>query len=315
MCLIIHKKPNFDIPYDKFESAVINNPDGYGLTYPDGNGKLHTYRTPDKPDPEVLYKEVNEELGGADVLLHLRFNTAGETNLRNAHPFSILEKATDGIDLRMAHNGTIYDYKTKAEVGESDTRAFARLFVRPLFKRLSKGMDLVDILKDPFTKELLEDKLPKTSVLSFLDGEGNSLNINPTGNGGKEEKGWYYSNVYSFNPNHRKPTYPKTYQTYGYDSDYYKRPNYNNNYLPTTTKQPEMTEDMNVERFTKKFDLTLKQVYTMADETIEELVLMDGDSAVLLIKELLATAQGLEESRGKALSQLVVLKKKVGGAK
>ena len=86
MCLIIQRKPNFEIPFDKFETAILNNPDGYGLTFVGDKG-LEVLRTPDTPDPEKLYKFVNEELIDKDLMLHLRFTTAGATNLRNAHPF------------------------------------------------------------------------------------------------------------------------------------------------------------------------------------------------------------------------------------
>jgi hypothetical protein len=206
MCLIIQRQPSFEIPYKKFETAILNNPDGYGLSFPGDKG-LQVLRSKDKADPEKMYKLINEELIDKHLLIHLRFNTAGDTNLRNTHPFPVLERNTDGIDLRMAHNGTLYKYKNKAHKGESDTRCFVREFIRPLFKRLIKGMDTVDILKDPFVKELLEDQLSASSILSFIDGEGNTLNCNAEGAGGKQEEGWYYSNTYSFNEAHRvKPT-------------------------------------------------------------------------------------------------------------
>ena len=208
MCLIIQRNPGFVIPYHKFETAVMNNKDGYGLSFPDDKG-LGVLRSSDTPDPEKLYRLINEELIDKHLMIHLRYTTAGKTNLRNTHPFPVLEKNKDGIDLRMAHNGTIFKYKTRAKEDESDTRCFVREFVRPLFKRLIRGMDSTEILSDPFTKELLEEQLSNASVLTFLDDEGNSLICNETGNGGKQEDEWYYSNVYSFNETHReKKVYP-----------------------------------------------------------------------------------------------------------
>ena len=65
MCLIIQRKPNFEIPYDKFETSILNNPDGYGLTYPDG-GKLHVVKSSAKPDVDKLYRFIQEDLPDRD---------------------------------------------------------------------------------------------------------------------------------------------------------------------------------------------------------------------------------------------------------
>ena len=141
MCLIVVRPKNKLIPYDKFKQAIENNPDGYGLTYPEGDGKkMRTLRSAEKAVPDDLYRLIQDELKDVDIMLHLRYTTAGETVLRNAHPFPILNYMDDGIDLRMAHNGTIYRYKNSARKGESDTRCFARTFVRPLLSRVNKGM-------------------------------------------------------------------------------------------------------------------------------------------------------------------------------
>ena len=207
MCLIIERDPNIVLPFEKFKTAIENNSDGYGLSFPDGN-KLAVLRSKETPDPEKLYRFINEELIDKKLMIHLRYTTVGDTNLRNAHPFPILERKVDGIDLRMAHNGTLGKYKLKADKGESDTRAFVRDFVRPLFKRMAKAIGPEALLEDEFTKRLLEDQLTTASVLTFIDSNGSSLVCNEKGNGGFREEGVYYSNKYSFNENHRKPTPP-----------------------------------------------------------------------------------------------------------
>lgn len=276
MCLIIQREPNFEIPYDKFESAIHTNPDGYGLSFPD-EGKLRTLKSHHKADPENLYRVVNEELIELPLLIHFRFNTAGKTNLRNAHPFPILEHGTDGIDLRMAHNGTIGKYKTIAQTDESDTRAFVREFVRPLFKRMIKAVGPEELLKDEFTKKLLEDQIPKGSVLSFLDSQGNTLNVNETGNGGKKEDGWYYSNSYSFNRSHRETETLPYGQTSYYNMGDWKYPD---------TKSNKMG-DTNVTKFTKKYEVSLEDLALFTDDTIDMIVKEAPDDAILLVKEVL----------------------------
>lgn len=277
MCIIYEREPNFNIPYDKFEASVINNPDGYGLSYPDEDGKLITLRSADKPDPEKLYKLIDEELIDQKLMVHLRYTTVGGTNLRNAHPFPILERDVDGIDLRMSHNGTLGKYRPKSNTStESDTRVFVREFVRPLFKRLARGMSPEELLSDDFTKKLLEDQLTTASVLTFLDGNGNSLICNETGNGGKKEEGWFYSNTYSFDPKHREP---KTYVT---PSTY---PSYN-------VGKPDKFKDCSTMRFTKKYDLTdITDTFHFSDELIQK-ISNKPNEAELLIKELIYELQG-----------------------
>lgn len=270
MCLIIEREPNFEIPYEKFKSAVINNPHGYGLSFPDDKG-LTVFKTPDEPDPEKLYRLVNEELKDKKLLLHLRYTTVGETSMRNAHPFPILEKKSDGIDLRMAHNGTLSKYRPSGTSTESDTRVFVKTFVRPLFKRMVKAMGPEEVLQDTFLKTLLEDQLTSASVLTFLDNNGNSLVCNETGNGGKREDGWYYSNTYSFNPKHREPTPPKKY------------------YPPVTYSTGSVQKDSDTKRFTERYDM--KSIYDsleFSDELIAKISKKPYE-ACLLIKELLET--------------------------
>lgn len=263
MCLIIEREPNFEIPFEKFKSAVTNNPHGYGLSFPDDKG-LTVFRSPKEPDPEKLYRMVNEELKDKKLLIHLRYTTVGETNMRNAHPFPILEKKSDGIDLRMAHNGTLSKYKPR-ESTESDTRVFVKKFVRPLFKRMVKAVGPEALLQDDFLKILLEDQLTSASVLTFLDSDGKSLICNETGNGGKKEDGWYYSNTYSFNPRHREPT---TYVT-----KYY--PSVNN-----------VKKDSDTQRFTEKFNMvSIYESLDFSDETIDKISKRPVDAS-LLIKEL-----------------------------
>lgn len=286
MCLIIQREPNFEIPYEKFAAAIKVNPDGYGLAFPDGN-RLVTLRDPSTPDPEVLYRLINEELIDKKLMLHLRFTTAGETNLRNAHPFPILEKKVDGIDLRMAHNGTLFSYKNKAAKWESDTRAFVRMYVRPLFKRMAKAMSPEELLHDPFIKELLEEKLTTSSVLTFLDGEGNTLICNETGNGGKQEDGWYFSNSYSFNSSHRSKviTPPATYSSS--PRPVYSSPKQQVSVGQGRTKTAsKICEGFNTSKFSDKHGLDDPLKLTQLSDATIDRIISDGDAAIL-IKELL----------------------------
>jgi len=288
MCIIIQREPNFEIPYDKFVTAVKNNPDGYGISYPDDD-KLNVFRTHETPDPDKLYRLVNEELIDKKLMVHLRYTTVGDTILRNAHPFPILERSVDGVDLRMAHNGTLSKYRPKSNIStESDTRVFVRQYVRPLFKRLARGMDPTEILTDPFVKELLEDQLTTASVLTFLDSDGNSLICNPEGNGGKQEEGWYYSNTYSFNSKHREPTQytPPKVAYSGPKQIEYRKP---------TSK----FKDCSTPRFSTRWGLTsIRDSFKFEDDTIKA-ICSKPEEAQLLVKELIAELQLSDKGKKK----------------
>jgi hypothetical protein len=292
MCLIINRPANTELDFEKFKVAMINNPDGWGLSAADGSGKLITYRSPEEADPEKLFRFVQEEYKELPVLLHLRYTTVGKTTLRNAHPFPILEHTQDGVDLRMAHNGTLHAYKGKND-GSSDTRNFVRVFVRPLFKRLIRGMTTEEILKDGWIHTLVNSELTTLSVVSFIDGYGNSLNVNATGNGGfTDENGVYYSNKYSFDPDHRLPA---TYQ-----SGYYRgwtntkentkadnKSDKGGAVVPFNTGKDHAL-DTKQKKFSDLYELTDPvDLVDITDELIDYLVDSEPEDAKLLIKELL----------------------------
>lgn len=282
MCLIINRPPNKPLDFEKFQVAVKNNPHGYGLSVANGDGTLYTVRDHHKPDPESLYKLIQEEFIEQDVMLHLRYTTVGKTILRNAHPFPVLEYNKDGVDLRMAHNGTIHGYTAKN--GLSDTRQFVQTLVRPLFKRLIKGMHVEEILNDKFIQALLNDKLPARSVLSFIDGYGNNLQINAQGNGGYFEDEVFYSNKYSFDPTHREPQ-ELVGNAYGHwEGNTWRR----NSETNVTKYEPKKhAKDTEVEKFTEKYFLSEEEFNEITDDFIDQLFNERPEDAKLLMKELL----------------------------
>lgn len=303
MCLIIHRPAGKMLDKEKFIIAVKNNPDGYGLCVPD-NGLLYVQKSDPSldTDAERLYDILQDDFRDEDILLHLRYTTAGETSIRNAHPFPICEAGVDGVDIRMAHNGTINKYRPTirdSNSWESDTRIFTRKYARPLFKRMIKGVE-GNVLEDTFVEALLSDQIPDTSVLVFMDGNGNTLKVNSEGNGGfTDEEGIYYSNKYSFDPKHREST--KSIITYG--TTY----NSNNVYTYQQNKKLDMS-DTQQKKFTgefgKEYDVAdLKELFKLSDETIEEIV-DNKEAASLLIKELLAASYQLSQAKDKLEAEL-----------
>jgi predicted glutamine amidotransferase len=302
MCLIMMREPNVTLDKVKFDTAVLNNPHGWGISIPDMEGQLSTFKeiTTDKDE---LYDLIHGEFKSDKIMIHLRYTTAGDTVIRNAHPFPVLELGSDGVDMRVCHNGTLPRWSPPA-VGEgkweSDTRRFVRGYVRPLMKRLIKGTTSEDLLSDPFVDSLLEGQLTTMSVLTLLDGYGNFSVVNEKGNGGfTDDDGTYYSNKYSHDPLHRVPTtYPqrgyqgnvgKTYGTTKGTTTQTPRPHTGVSPLKTKTGGTgQGSTDNSTASFMKKYELEdASDLHLMSDDTIQILCEDEPEDAALLIKELL----------------------------
>lgn len=305
MCIIYEFQPEVSIDKEVFETSVLNNPDGFGIVVANGDGTCFVQKKLEF-DTDWLFNLIDEEYVDNTVMVHLRYTTAGTTCTRNLHPFPILEKSTDGVDLWMSHNGTLTSWKhsnNSTRSWESDTRHFVREFVRPLFKRLIKGMSSEEILKDPFVYKLLDAELSALSVLSFIDGYGNTLQVNPLGNGGKYEDGLYYSNEYSFDPTHRQPS---SYSRGTGGASVYKAYNNSDWKLPdekgqssngkTSTVIGTHAEDTMQKTFTEKWNLYPDDIFQVTDDFIDTLVDEGAtDDLALLVKEALFRAYEAEK--------------------
>lgn len=201
MCLIIHKKPDVEIPFEKIWSASVVNPDGFGIAVAD-RGKLEVQKswggTP--TDPEAVSRALEQTIG-LPTLIHFRFRTLGEKSLTNCHPFEL--KKSDGSPIVFAHNGTLHSLLDHAKLSgihvsedASDSAAFAQGILQPLFERSPSE----DLLNDSLLLAILREYAGTTNVFSFMDGDGKSLIINKTR--GKEYDFGWASNEYSLN---RKP--------------------------------------------------------------------------------------------------------------
>lgn len=312
MCLIIYRPGGVELDRNDFETAVLNNPDGWGLSTPDVDGRLYTIREvpKDSTDADQLYTMLHTELRDDPVMVHLRYTTAGDTVLRNAHPFPILERDTDGIDLRMCHNGTLGRFSPGTKdpnQWESDTRVFVRTVVRPLAKRfVHSGMVSPDeLLDDPLFNYLIDEQLTAKSVITFMDGNGEFRTINGKGNGGdwEKESGCYFSNDYSFDPSHRVYQWP----VHQNSSNVVVNKNTSTNTGTTTagnsgtitqtssTKDTHMS-DVNVKPFVDEWGElfqthTLDEILQASDDTID-LIVSDEDVSRSFIMQLLnETAQ------------------------
>lgn len=198
MCVIICRDPGIEIPFSKLESASYVNPDGWGIVIAD-RGKLE-YRHDLKCDPIEIAKAL-EDAKDHQVLLHLRFNTKGATNLENCHPFKL---DVPGLDIAFAHNGTLYRWGPTDKETFSDSYKFNRDYLSPLVARCGAFVGNDKVLEDQFLISALEDAAGSNSKFALINGDGLTLIINHEE--GHEFEGWWASNTYSFQRNHRETT-------------------------------------------------------------------------------------------------------------
>jgi predicted glutamine amidotransferase len=230
MCVIIVREPGVSIPEDKIVSACKVNPHGWGIVAVQ-NGKLskfHQYKEGGN-DPDMVL-EALRHARDHKVLLHLRYVTAGDKDIKNCHPFMVLEEEKHGLDVAFAHNGTLYSYRDPVTDGFSDTAHFVQRFLRPLMERTILFSGKQDLLKDPFLEEMLKKECTASSVFTMMDGFGNVTYMNKQH--GQEHDGWWASNSYSFKDDHREPVQTSTDKEWeswvkGYDAadfGYYGKP-------------------------------------------------------------------------------------------
>lgn len=321
MCVIIHRQPNVDIPFDKLTSACLVNADGWGIAIPD-RGKLELRRVydPKGNDPEKVAK-VLEEAKRQDVFLHLRFKTRGATDLKNVHPFTVTNRKSDGIDVQFMHNGTLSDFGNQADC---DSKVFAREIVRPLYSALRDTMG-DKALTSPLFSKIMHKYAGPSSLFAIVDSKGNHLIVNK--DKGFQHDGWWSSNEYSFNRTHREPTYSTYYQSKWIDhgrsvqkaettagtataaavgrSDTVVKEDTTTPFGPTRGTIPEVTgTDHTTKRIVAKGELpkpsprqtfcevagiaALEECSLMSADNIKELVTDYPEHAALLIMDLLA---------------------------
>jgi len=190
MCVIIDKKIGQEIPFESLLLAAGRNPDGYGVVIADRGENVVLQGLAEKSATAAEnVARFLEQAKDLPCMVHFRFATAGARTVGNAHPFQILSKDKDGVDMHMMHNGTIHHFKIEGSQ-DSDTARFVNIVARPLLKRLwkSHGEDEVAFLGDPVLTETLK-AMVGWGVLTFQTSNGGTLRINEV-NGKDYDFGW-----------------------------------------------------------------------------------------------------------------------------
>jgi predicted glutamine amidotransferase len=213
MCVIICRDPGIEIPHDMLESAAVVNPDGYGISVID-RGKLETIKEASVNKAKTIIKRL-EDAKEQRVFLHLRFKTHGEINTDNCHPFDVYTDNENTI--QMMHNGVLSDFSTGYNAKMSDTYHFNDQILKPLVKKLLPyhNVENSSVLDDDTLKMVIEKYCGFGSKIVLYDNHENFMIANRKA--GVEHKGWWASNDYSFNQNHRTPSKTTYYGGYKYN--------------------------------------------------------------------------------------------------
>jgi len=136
VCVIIQSK--FKNINDKILIKSFNrNPHGFGLMYLNTQNNLITKKFFTKKLSKIkkeFLKIKNDLNNGQEIALHFRYNTAGQTNNFNSHPFKILEKNNgDLYDLALMHNSPTIT-TLEIEKNKSDTYHFCEYYLKPILK-------------------------------------------------------------------------------------------------------------------------------------------------------------------------------------
>jgi hypothetical protein len=248
MCVIIVREPGVSIPAEKIVSACKVNPHGWGIVAAKG-GKLEKYHEYKEGgnDPDMVMAAL-DHAKDHKVLLHLRYVTAGDKDVKNCHPFFVLNEEKHGLDVAFAHNGTLYAYRDPVLDGFSDTAHFVQRFLRPLMERTILFSGRRDLLKDEFLEEMLKKECTASSVFALMDGYGSVTYTNK--HHGQEHDGWWSSNSYSFKDDHREPvqTSDKQWESWvkGYDAadyGYYGKPEHTAHTAQQVAIEPDNDDD------------------------------------------------------------------------
>jgi predicted glutamine amidotransferase len=223
MCCIIDKPAGSTLPLLDLRAVANRNDDGFGVMWIDpktGEFKQHRQLFERFKEADTV-TDWFTKLKNVHAVYHLRWCTHGGVTEENVHPFRVLNKAEHGRDLWFMHNGVFSSVKPAS--GESDTRAFNELYLKPVLKHSP------DLIFEESFLEMLEG-ITTGSRLLFMDDLGR---VARAGNWSTRE-GCIVSNNSYF---HTPTRYNSGAYSYGDDYDW---PAYYNR--STETKKPEVIQ-------------------------------------------------------------------------
>lgn len=216
MCIIAIKKRDVAFPSDAtIKTMWRNNPDGAGIMYTDGHGKVIIDKGYMKLEDFMnrinnLKKEIDTT--AESVVLHFRIGTAGGNVPANTHPFPITTNVGELKALHLkapigvVHNGVITIKRPIEDI--SDTMEYIRSTLAYTWKS-NHNFYRVETLMKKIEKEI-------TSKMAFLLPDGSIYKI---GNFVDADDGMIYSNYtyQDYMSRYGNYIYTGSYGYYGYD--------------------------------------------------------------------------------------------------
>jgi len=221
MCIIIVKPAGKELNVtleDHIYNGVVNNPDGFGYMYNDGE---QVYIRKGFMTEKAVMKELKKIKKWAkkyDFIFHARWATHGTIDKGNTHPFPYTkteEHLTAPIintDMGIAHNGTIARVGSTKSTKLSDTQLFIKDYLTDIPPE--------SIMTDGVSKLILMATSSKFAIMT-------PTKIKLIGDFISEKNGCYYSNKGYKEVIKRQTTYTNQGWFYGNSYNYY---NATNNY-------------------------------------------------------------------------------------
>ena len=188
MCLILAMHPGCNMPDALWANALVYNPHGYGVSYPE-DGKI------------VIEKRLNwdifefadrvRQLSDKPRLVHMRYATVGKIDDDNCRPFHVVKGNQPNHNWAFCHNGTLrIDGLVPKNSEWNDSRHFLVKYLQPIMKHNP------DVIKEPAFQNILL-KTIGINRLAFINGNGEFVILNSDRGFSTQHGGIWMSNGYS----------------------------------------------------------------------------------------------------------------------
>lgn len=195
MCQIMYLPQGSYINKKHVYTSQKNNPHGIGMMWVE-DGRVKVFHG--RKSYAELVTALNDHKSH-NVIVHMRYATCGSKSIINHHPFKILDKERDGIDLYMMHNWTL---PIDLPCGlRSDSYHFAQE-LRKYIREFG-----IEELYNPDNARNLGRVIGINNRVILLDSNGKVTFLNEESGSyfGKTVKRWY-ANIYSLKLGYREKT-------------------------------------------------------------------------------------------------------------
>jgi predicted glutamine amidotransferase len=163
------------------------NSDGVGVMYSENNQLITKKYLPESSADLIDFYQ--ENIQGRNCAFHLRMRTHGDIDMRNCHPYQVLNQAEHGVDMHLMHNGVL-DTGNAKDVTRSDTYHYIKDYLRPL---LARDPDFAFTNK---FKRLIGKRIGSFNKFVLMDNQGRCAVVNQ--DAGVYWSGLWLSNTYAW---------------------------------------------------------------------------------------------------------------------